>query len=235
MPVLICIIQCIASQPRLRPALRALTYISAWAPALLVLTRQAMREPQTVGRAKSEFPTPFFVYALIPKLYPKPIYLSVRYGEQRRKPAKLNDMKHSAQTLLLTLLIALVSLPAFAYDAILNGIAYNILSEEDKTCEVAKANSSIVKGDVNLPASVTINGNDYSVTSIEESTFSNCSGLTSITIPDGVTSIGNQAFSDCSGLTSVTIPSSVTSIGIRAFYNCSGLTCITIPGSVTII
>ena len=58
-----------------------------------------------------------------------------------------------------------------------------------------------------------------SLTSIGESAFSGCSGLTSVIIPDGVTSIGNSAFSGCSGLTSVTIPNSVTSIGSKAFYN----------------
>ena len=39
-----------------------------------------------------------------------------------------------------------------------------------------------------------------------------------------MTSIGNYAFCDCSGLTSVTIPNSVTSIGFYAFSGCSGLT-----------
>ena len=38
--------------------------------------------------------------------------------------------------------------------------------------------------------------------------------------------LGYAAFSDCSGLTSLTIPSSVTSIGEYAFYGCSGLTSI---------
>ena len=36
-----------------------------------------------------------------------------------------------------------------------------------------------------------------------------------------MTSIGYDAFSDCSGLTSVTIPNSVTSIGYGAFASCS--------------
>ncbi len=66
------------------------------------------------------------------------------------------------------------------------------------------------------------------VTSIGESAFSGCSGLTSVTIPEGVTSIGDYAFSRCTGLTSVTIPSSLTSIGNYAFQYCSGLASVTI-------
>ena len=74
------------------------------------------------------------------------------------------------------------------------------------------------------------------VTNIGSSAFKNCSGLTSVTIPNSVTSIGDYAFIRCSGLTSVTIPKSVTSIGDAAFSGCSGLTSITLPfvgGSVS--
>ena len=74
-----------------------------------------------------------------------------------------------------------------------------------------------------------------SVTSIGEYAFYGCSGLTSLTIPSNVTSIGESAFHGCSGLTSLTIPSSVTSIGYCAFLGCSGLTSFTIPSSVTSI
>ncbi len=70
------------------------------------------------------------------------------------------------------------------------------------------------------------------VTSIGESAFRGCSGLTSITIGNGVTSIGDYAFWNCSGLTSITIPDSVTSIDDFAFWNCSGLTSITIGNGV---
>lgn len=70
---------------------------------------------------------------------------------------------------------------------------------------------------------------------IAEEAFMNCSGLTSITIPNSVTNIGAQAFRNCYSLTSINIPETVTSIENYTFYNCSGLTSITIPNSVTSI
>ncbi len=77
--------------------------------------------------------------------------------------------------------------------------------------------------------------NGTTVTSIGNYTFSYCTSLTSITIPNSVTSIGRSAFSHCTSLTSITIPNSVTSIGTEAFYNCYSATSITIPDSVTSI
>ena len=54
--------------------------------------------------------------------------------------------------------------------------------------------------------------------------YRDCTGLTSITIPNSVTSLGKSCFDGCSGLTSVTIPNSVTSLGNYCFSDCSGLT-----------
>ena len=47
---------------------------------------------------------------------------------------------------------------------------------------------------------VAFEGNDYTVTSIGDSAFEDCSSLTSVTIPSSVTSIGESAFSNCSTL-----------------------------------
>ena len=57
------------------------------------------------------------------------------------------------------------------------------------------------------------------MTDIGSNTFTGCSSLTSITIPNGVTSIGDAALSSCTGLTSITIPSTVTSLGRAVFAN----------------
>ena len=93
-----------------------------------------------------------------------------------------------------------------------------ILFNKDKTtliCHPAKKTAT----------SITI---PWSVTSIGEYAFQNCSNLTSIDISIGVTNIGEYAFYNCSGLTSITIPSSVTSIGVGAFRSCTGVTSINI-------
>ena len=102
-------------------------------------------------------------------------------------------------------------------------ICYNVTDEVKKTVEVAKGKYT---GSIVIPKTVVHNDVVYSVTSIGESAFSYCSGLTSITIPNSVTSIGKWAFSGCTGLTSITIPNSVTRIGSGVFWGCPSLTSI---------
>ena len=84
-------------------------------------------------------------------------------------------------------------------------------------------NAGSLSGDLNLKG----------VRGICDSAFYGCSGLTGVTIPNGVASIGSRTFSDCSKLASVSIPNSVTSIGAFAFANCGGLASVTIPNGVT--
>lgn len=68
------------------------------------------------------------------------------------------------------------------------------------------------------------------VTSIADSAFHGCTGLTSVSIPDSVTSIGNSAFSS-TALCSITIPSSVMSIGKSVFFHCTRLSDITVDSN----
>ena len=106
-----------------------------------------------------------------------------------------------------------------------NGIRYAI---NNGTVTVIRQ-STALSGEIIIPEQVTYKEVAYSVTTINASAFSDCSGLISITIPDSVTSIGDCAFRNCTGLTSITIPDSVTSMGWSVFFGCSGLTSITIP------
>ena len=65
-------------------------------------------------------------------------------------------------------------------------------------------------------------------TSIGRSAFQSCSGLTSITIPNGVTRIETNAFLRCGQLTSVTIGTGITDIQGQAFHECISLSSVTI-------
>ena len=134
---------------------------------------------------------------------------------------------------ILFFILMLMSLIASAGPVEIDGIYYNLVSKV-KTAEVT-SNPNMYSGKVVIPQTVTYGGKEYNVTSIGPSAFSDCSSLTSITIPNSVTSIGSIAFSNCSSLTSITIPNSVTSIGSIAFSDCSSLTSITIPNSVSSI
>ena len=96
--------------------------------------------------------------------------------------------------------------------------------------------------DIVIPATVSQNesgqwaeGNTYTVTSIGDSAFYGCSGLTSITLPSSLETIGHGAFYYCSGLTEVDLSNctSLTTIGSNAFGDCRGLTCIALPSSLT--
>jgi len=169
---------------------------------------------------------------------------------------------NTKQTIRTTALLAclLIGLSASAYDFMVDGLCYKIISDSSCVTVTYQHYSppyyTDLTGDLVIPKTVTYNGTTYPVTAIGESSFQNCRGLTSVTIPNSVTYIARYAFlgcsglsgeltipnsvtsiyewtfSGCSGLTSVTIPNSVTSIGRSAFEGCSGLTSVTIPNSV---
>ena len=73
---------------------------------------------------------------------------------------------------------------------------------------------------VEMPSIVSVDGIEYAVVDID-GTFSGCSNITSVNIPNSVTTISGSAFNGCSSLTSISIPKSVTSISNEAFSGCN--------------
>ena len=138
-------------------------------------------------------------------------------------------MKQIKLTFVLTLLMSMVGLQAFAawntYTEVRVGDLYYHLDYDYPQAQVTSMPfGGKYNGYITIPSAFNYQGNTYSVTSIGDGAFNNCSGLISITIPNSVTSIGRNAFIDCNGLTTVTIGNSVTSIDEYAFTGCNRLT-----------
>lgn len=128
--------------------------------------------------------------------------------------------------------LLLMAQGAWAQDATLIDGVYYVLNSEDKTAKVVKPKGFRYQGDIVVPDTVKQDGTDYAVTSLGEGAFMQ-STLTSLQLPkQTLRVIGSYAFSECEGLTTVDIPEGVTTIGTAAFA-AYDLTHLHIPASVT--
>jgi len=78
-------------------------------------------------------------------------------------------------------------------------------------------------------ASVTV---PNSVTVINNTAFSTCPNLVTVSLRNAVTVIDDSAFYECPALTTINLPATITSIGLCAFYNCAALTSVTLPANL---
>ena len=113
------------------------------------------------------------------------------------------------------------------------GLAFTITSEEEKTCSVNKGVSS--DKTVIIPPYAYIDGEMYTVASVEEKGFFYATTRKTIVLPETITKIGQLAFNSCTFLTHINIPNNVVEIGSLAFAYCRNLEEIVIPDSVTTI
>ena len=142
--------------------------------------------------------------------------------------------------LLLLNLTTTLNIEANYYEFTYDGINYEVIHIEHINdpiyWEVEVGRNPNFSGIANIASSVTfqLQGHEYtmSVTRISGYAFEDCTGLTSITIPNTVTYIEDGAFEGCNNLTSIAIPNSVYYIGSVAFQYCTGLLNVTIPNSV---
>ena len=150
-------------------------------------------------------------------------------------------MKTTLQRLWLLTIMTFATIGANAYQFEVDGIRYDVTSSVSPyTVEVVSRQGGYA-GEITIPTKVRYYNTSthgycyYEVTSIGEDAFLDCTGLSSISIPNSVTIIGGSAFGSCTGLTSVTMGNGVTQIGHTAFAECTSLTSISIPDSVTFI
>ena len=133
------------------------------------------------------------------------------------------------------LLLAIFPNLASAYDALIDGIYYN-LNTANKTAEVTFLknvnyggdNASAYIGEIVIPSTVQHEGIEYSVESIGYSAFGGCKDVVSVSIPLSVTAIGGGAFYECTGLKDLFIHHNINSIGTGILQGCSGLSSISV-------
>lgn len=132
------------------------------------------------------------------------------------------------------------TMAAQAYDFKVDGIAYDVLSLDDRTCEVTNnmdytGTIHLYKGTIHVPEKVRYTSSKtLTVTAIGGFAFEYCRDLVQITLPNTITRIGAHAFYTCESLTSVTIPNSVLSIDEDAFRSSGIETCIIEDGENTL-
>ncbi len=138
-------------------------------------------------------------------------------------------MKQTIRLLVFCALAVLATNKTFAYDFTEGDWGFNITAAGEVECFCTNPEMEIA----DIPATVSFANKQFTVTKIGSKCF-DCTkplGIKTVHIPASVTTIGDSAFSGCKGLTRITIPNSVTSIGEDAFYS-SGLTYISLPSSI---
>lgn len=131
-------------------------------------------------------------------------------------------------------------LNVMAYDFEVDGIYYNITSEENKTVEVTYGKTKSdgyyyycnYNGNITIPSTIMHNEQIYSVTKIGNYAFatsydemfeSYSKDLKSIKLPSSIECVGENAFHWCNALTTIILPTSIKSIEMEAFTGCDNL------------
>ncbi|MDE6007175.1 MAG: leucine-rich repeat domain-containing protein [Muribaculaceae bacterium] len=168
-----------------------------------------------------------------------------------------NFYSRALRSFIAAIIIAGIAMVAQA--VIIGNLDYNILSEEDRTVDVAWPTRGASKTPIDslfIPSSVEIDGVNYSVSEIRESGFRECDKINnfisipgsvkkigafafddlqyvdSIQLNEGLEIIGNDAFSTTM-IKSVHLPESILEIGEFAFAGCNNLTYINWPDYIT--
>lgn len=113
-------------------------------------------------------------------------------------------------------------IPDYIQDGVvdIDGIFYILNSNHEATVTSKNNHYNSYSGDVDIPAMVNYQNEEYLVRTIGKDAFASSKGLTSVIIPNNVITISDHAFQDCTNLTSIIISKSINSIGWGSFYRC---------------
>lgn len=154
---------------------------------------------------------------------------------------------HFNKVLLLAVMMMTNSLPANAYDFMVDNLAYNINSDDSTTVSVVQAvnGNDVALPDnysyldtvklIEIPTVVSFDEKVYTVTMIGESAFQMAYNIEEVILPNTIIEIGKYAFVGCSNLRNINLPNSLKTIKYTAFSGCSVLENIVIPESVVTI
>lgn len=135
--------------------------------------------------------------------------------------------------LLLFSLCVFAVISAFARDFVYEGLNYNVLDEDERTCQTAfgvggrPGNS--VSGDLVIPATVFDGDVEYKVVGIGIKSFMGNVGLRTVSFPETLVSIGSLAFNQCFNLNGIIIPPSVKTVSEDSFRDCNN------PGGIGMV
>lgn len=132
-------------------------------------------------------------------------------------------------------LFALCFLPAeawvFGTRYEIDGLKYTITSEAMATVCVEKGDSINKISHLVIPDSVTINGKNYTVTSIDNDVFMSCDSLVSVVVPKTVKFMDEQAFGRCRNLETVYLPDGCN-VSYACFYGDVNLRSVRLPSDL---
>ncbi len=129
---------------------------------------------------------------------------------------------------LLTIIAMFLPLLASAEKVEVGGLNYEV-KHEDKTASVT---SSVYDGILEIPETIPVGDEDYTVVAIADNAFYYNTNLLSVTLPKTLKSIGNHAFCNCNYLISVKFGDGLESIDYNAFYGCNSLQSVTFGNKV---
>lgn len=102
-----------------------------------------------------------------------------------------------------SLLICLSAIPIYAYDVEVDGIYYNIRTDDYEPCAEVISGDTKYSGSVTIPSTIDYGGVVYPVKGIGRDAFKDCAALTSLTISNKLTYIFPAAFKGCTELASL--------------------------------